>query len=566
VQEFTLHPGWNAVFLEVQPGLSPSPPAGCTPAADRTLPEPCEIFGGVPGIESVWAWNPRTSTVEFVQNPTLPVQGTPYMLSWFPGQPLASNLHAITGETAYLIHRDESSPGDVTITVTGEPTIPRIKWVANSFNLVGFHLVPGGEPLFMDFFSGSPAHAGQEVFVLDNATGSWVEVTSPTARMRAGEAFWVYSKGASGFQGPISVTLASGVGLDYGQSLVEQEVRVKNTSAVMRSVAVSSDTPPGSSAAPVHYWEHTPDNPAGRWIDLGASPLSLSIEPGGEQSLRLGVVRAGLAAGAVAESNLRVTELTGLEPSGSRVVLPVRAVGVGKAGLWVGDVTASKVRGGTQADPTPVGTPFVFRVIIHVSDDPTPQVRLLQEVVQLWQEGTWKPDPERLGHQIVDQPGRFVLVANPALLAIDPPSGFRGAALRDGQEVGRRISSVAFGPMAPLPADGGSTFSLGGQVSFDVSMPANDPANPFLHRFHKEHSDAGSSYGITRYITLTLGSYDGGTLNTGVPFLSWGSTEVGGVYEEDLSLQRSANDGPYTVKLKGTFHLQRVSDVARLEL
>ena len=116
-QTLTLLPGWNAVFLEVEP-------------AD---PNPGVVFGGLTGLESVWAWNRRTSPVEYIQNPGLPLEPPPYMLAYVPGNPLITNLHAIHGETAYLIKIAAGAPATQTWAVTGQPSVPKIEWKPNSF-------------------------------------------------------------------------------------------------------------------------------------------------------------------------------------------------------------------------------------------------------------------------------------------------------------------------------------------------------------------------------------------------------------------------------------------------
>lgn len=537
-QTLTLKSGWNAVFLEVHP-------------AD---PDPAAVFAGVSDLQSVWAWNSLSSPVEYIQNPGLLLPDDPYMLAWFPGQPQITTLSTIRGGTSYLV--SVGGTGSQTWTVTGQPAVPKSRWKADSFNLVGFHLDPGqAPPLFFDFFSSSPAHAGQEIFVLDNASGAWVEVTSPSTSMQAGESFWIFCKGSSTFTGPFGVQLEQSTGLNFGNALVEQEVVLRNVSSTDRTISLRAS----SAAAQLHYWKFSPDITGGEWVNLHASspPLDVPVSAGAEQRIRLGVSRAGLAAGALYESNVVISD-----GSGVRFLLPASVEGIGTAGLWVGDVIADKVRynaSGTGTK-TPVGSPFGFRIILHVDDGG--QVRLLREVVQLWQEGTWKADPDNLGREVVDQPGSFVLVANRARLG-----EFRGAALRDGQEVGRRVSTAAFGFSSPVAAESGSSFALGESVRFIVGTSASSVVNPFLHQYHKGHS-ASESYDITRDITLDFGEYDGeGNLVTGVPILSWGSTTVGGVFSEVLSLTRAeGSDAPYEVEIGGTFRLRRVSDVSQLQL
>ena len=61
---------------------------------------------------------------------------------------------------------------------------------------------------------------------------------------------------------------------------------------------------------------------------------------------------------------------------------------------------------------------------------------------------------------------------------------------------------------------------------------------------------------------LTFSDVDeaGGPL-TGVPALSWGSSEIGGIYRETITgLHRD------TLKIKGTFLLRKVSEIGSLEV
>ena len=59
-QTITLNPGWNAVFLEVQPA---------NPDCDA-------VFASAP-VESVWAWNRRFSSVQFIQDASKLLPGQP---------------------------------------------------------------------------------------------------------------------------------------------------------------------------------------------------------------------------------------------------------------------------------------------------------------------------------------------------------------------------------------------------------------------------------------------------------------------------------------------------------
>jgi len=531
-QTITLRPGWNAVFLEVQPEST----------------APVDVFAGVTGLQSVWTWNPRTSTVEFIQDPDTLVPEQPQWMVYYPGNPILTNLYAIQGERPYLIKLDGTS--DVNWTVTGEPAIPQIDWKANSFNFVGFHLAPGEEPLFGDFFSSSLAHNGQEIYILNHASGNWEKVTNPaTTKMLRGEGFWIYCKGSSEFTGPLSVQLEQSRGLYYGKTLSEQDVILRNHSAAQKSVTLSLS----ALNATVHYWVFDPANEVAGWTAFPLS-LDLTIPAGESQKLRLGVKRAGLAAETVYGANMNITDQAGMN-----IVVPVSVTGISYSGLWVGDATITKVSQPANDADTPVkaGSEFSFRLMVHAEDSGT--VRLLSQVIQMWQEGTWKPDPTDLGKLIVDEPGHFVLFADDSLI-----SSYSGAAMRDGQLVGRRISAPAFPNLTAAQgvmdsSAGRLNPSNGNTFSVVVTLAADDPTNPFRHLYHPDHK-LPEQYQVSRTITLTFRDKDPeGRPITGVPTLGWGSSEIGGIYKEDITgLHRDP------LHIEGTFLLHKASNVGTL--
>jgi hypothetical protein len=192
----------------------------------------------------------------------------------------------------------------------------------------------------------------------------------------------------------------------------------------------------------------------------------------------------------------------------------------------------------------PTGSELSFRLIVHNGEGG--QARLLREVVQLWQEGT----------------GTYVLVANPARLG-----EFTPGALRDGQPVGRRISSAGFGFAGGIPMAG--SFELGRTLTAAVRVLEGDATNPFRHLYHPDHSLASQAYRVDRAVELEFTGVDGdGKPIGGASVLGWGSNEVGGIYRETISLRsgdpRDAAD--YTVRIEGTFLLRKVSGIAQLVL
>ena len=161
-QTITLTPGWNAVYLEVESAKS-----DCG-----------TVFRDIP-VLSVWWWDPRTDTVEFIQDANTLVPEQQQWRVYFPPEypeSMLTNLYAIQGGMPYLIHLDGTET--VQWTVTGRPCLPKIDWKIDSLNLVGFHLEEGNEPLFGDFFSASPAHDVQKIYIM-NADGDWTPGNGP---------------------------------------------------------------------------------------------------------------------------------------------------------------------------------------------------------------------------------------------------------------------------------------------------------------------------------------------------------------------------------------------------
>lgn len=549
-QAITLNPGWNAIFLEVEPNST----------------DPGDVFSLITDLQSVWQWNNRAGTVEFIQNPDLLVPEEPQMLVYIPGNEVVTNLHAINGNKAYLVQVGGS--GDQVLTVSGEPLVPYHDWKPNSFNFVGFHLAGSAEPNFGDFFVSSPAHADQDIYLLNNLSGAWERVTDPFLEdMERGEAFWIYCSGSSTFNGPVSVQLEQSTGLHFGKISSQQDIMVKNDSADLRTVSFAFPELLAGVQV-VHYWVYDEAASAPSWEPVPAA-LDADIPAGESQRLRIGVKRVGLTADTSYQTNLAVDD-----NQGYTFDIPLSVTGISYNGLWTGYATINrvsdqnKVSGQTQ-DTTelPTGSEFDFRLIIHADTGGT--VRLLSEVVQMWQPSTWKPDPNDPGKQIIDQPGEAVLLADDSLIG-----DYTGYTLRDGQPVGRRISAPVFPRIAAadLPFDdadaaAGGTFIPTPDAYLEelITLAPEDPTNPFRHLFHPAHrndEEAAHQYEISRTIRLTFAEEDDdGNPITGLPSLNWGSSEIGGVYTETIT---GLHDRP--IYIKGTFVLHRVSDVDTLTL
>ena len=580
-QTITLRPGWNAVFLEVQPA-----PGDCD-----------AVFAGLP-VESVWGWNRRFSSVQYVQDPNSLIPGQPNWLCYVPPgstNRAVNNLFVLQGDHPYLIKlANNASP--VAWTVRGRASVRGIDWLSDSLNLVGFHIDPAAPPTFQSFFAPSTAQAGQAINRL-SASGTWVRVNPSTDRLNPGEAYWIQSQGQSSYAGPISITFEQGRGVDYGRILTEQTLTIQNNTTSARAITITQLSS-GAATGP-NYPALAGDVPLSYWRTLlptnfGFVPfparLTNTIPPRGQWALRLAVRRADMKpftlppgfTDALYQSLLQVAD-----GAGTRWVVPVTAAGLQsysqaalgmksrvyakdstpanpnpRAGLWVGSAAINQVNQPanlTNGDtPFTTATEFQLRLLLHVDDGG--QVRLLRKVLQMWKDGTYMTNTN--GRQVLDQPGRYVLVTDDKLVP-----NFSGSALRDGQRVARRFSSTAFAFPNPIGMAGTGDFGASNSVySCTNTLDYDDALNPFRHQYHPDHDNLDDrfvqkvpegveSFTVTRQIQLQFTATD----PDGLTMAGWGDNQLGGIYRETIrGLHKS------TLYVQGTFRLQQASRVGIL--
>lgn len=576
-QTITLNPGWNAVFLDIQPA---------NPDSDA-------LFAGIP-VESVWAWNRRYSSVQFIQDASQLVPGVPDWLIYFPADhPARStrNLFSLQGAKPYLV-KLKAGATTTTWNISGQPIVRTPNWLPDSYNFVGFPLGSGSTPTFQDFFSGSAAHTGQGIYRL-NSAGQWIPVSSPgTTAMKAGEGFWIYCKGASTFSGPLQVALARRDGLLYGDVETEETLHLVNNSSSARTFSVqelSSLAPPGNTfpllagSVPLSYYNIDATNGLFGWIGLPTSLQRANLQPGQDWVLRLEVNRNQMAPfvppatnnGVLYQSVLQISDNTGV-----RLLVPVSSEGLisygataavrhksgsgtnAYTGLWVGSASINNVS--QPANPTSptlplaTGSPFQFRLLIHL--DNTGNARLLQKVLQMFKTGTLKPDPANPTNNIVDQPGHYVLVTDDSLI-----SQFTGATLRDSEPVARRLSSEVFGFPQPILLTPSGSFGSG-SFTCQVNLDYDDRLNPFKHLYHPQHDNLDDrfqnklpegveSFTVSRQIELDFTSQDPENLTLS----GWGDDQLGGIYKETVT---GLHNQP--IYIAGTFRITRASTIGAL--
>lgn len=587
-QIIPLRPGWNAVYLEVQPE-----------------PRECDAIFAGSQVESVWRYNRKQATVQFIEDPNQLVPNAPNWLTWLPpNHPIASRsqLFILEGGRPYLVKlADNATP--VNWTVRGPPVIRKPDWLADSGNFVGFPLPTNNPPTLQSFFTNSAALATNRIFRL-NTNGAWTQVLNPaTNRMQRGEAFWILSTGLPDYAGPLEVQLDRRTGLDFGRVLTEQTLRIRNPATntsrtvVLRQLPselpVSIAYPAVAGSVPLSYWQNDFAGNRLGWTNLPAQLTQSNLPPGATWEVRLEVRRPDMTpysqppgvSNAYYQSLLEIADTSNT----TRLLIPVKSDGLQsynatasaadgrvkaagetpthpRAGLWIGTVSINKVSqpsGANPSLPVPVSGEFQFRILVHV--DATGQARLLQKVLQMWKAG----QTNAAGG--VATPGQFVLLTDESLISAQ----YTGAAERDGKLVGRRFSSATFGFRDPILMSGAGDFGASNSLfTCVVSLSHTNALNPFVHRYHPDHDNlddrqqpltvktnatgqiyTAESTGVDRVIQLQFTAGDPENL----ALSGWGDTQLGGNYTETLSgLHRMA------LISQGVFRITLAARVANL--
>jgi hypothetical protein len=232
------------------------------------------------------------------------------------------------------------------------------------------------------------------------------------------------------------------------------------------------------------------------------------------------------------------------------------------AGLWVGNVTVTHVeRAPTRigADnvwkndgPVSVSEPYTFRLIFHVDAMGTP--RLLQRALLAYRKGD------------AEQDATSSLATNGIMTILTDEAEAKAYVVTHPDARIVRVSSTCFPIMNPLLLSG--TFGLSNTLSGLVTIPYNDPVNPFVHRYHPQHdnlrydngvatnqAEAVESYTVTRDMSFQFTLLDP---ERGVANRQWGVKESGGRFEETVAGLNK------TIRITGSFKIERVSRVSEL--
>jgi hypothetical protein len=577
IQTIELTPGWNAIYVQIDPDQD---------STEQVFADYVDEEG--PQINSVWTWLQHRAKIDFIQDPDpdnlLSEQG---WLRFFPQQAAESvttNLFAIQSNRAYLVNLAGDTA--VTLTISGKPVVPKTDWESDSFNLVGFHVDPDNLPTFADYVDSSPAHKDQPIYRLLN--DSWVQVDPLNTVIQPNVAYWIFSDGGSDYTGPLRVELPQVNRLEYGTTLESLTPRVKNTLESAQSVTVKI-----IGGADGMFYPNADLSAAKKWLPLPAS-LEQTIPASGELRFPLGVRRADFTP----ESFEQTLEIIGT--AGSRWLIPVSAIAPNLNSLWIGSVTIDQVSQvqnykhdcdyeaydvitSELVDGKPVETTtripaqtfalcldeegfpitkdagnvladvadeFSFRVIMHRDGE---LVRLLKDVIQMRKvnaDGTV---------------GDYVLLTDDTLI-----SEYSGIVLRDGEAVGRRVSTMAY-DFGHLPDEMGvdeegeeivikegaeitsKDMDVGGsldtEVTFQLELPATAATNPFRHHYHAQHGKR--AYRVFRKMEFTFETAE---------------NELGAGYDYKVGTYREVVEGLHQLPIiaAGTFTLRHAAQIDKL--
>lgn len=230
-QTVELKAGWNAIWLEVAPETD----------------SPSVLFEGKP-VDIVAAYTLPVSEAQFAKNEAVNMQSLAGWNVWYAphrADASLSRLGRLSANSGYLVHALAAT----TLSVQGEVLSAQVRWTPNRFSFVGFSVAGAGAPTFKQFFQGSLAHNHNKIYRLVN--GMWRQVLQPDAEtLRSGEAFWIYSDGASTYQGPLSVKANSSLGLVLSGS-VKGKIAFRNATTHPLAFALEQVTAEGSAGLPL---------------------------------------------------------------------------------------------------------------------------------------------------------------------------------------------------------------------------------------------------------------------------------------------------------------------------
>jgi hypothetical protein len=265
IQTFNLKPGWNAIYLTVQPANS---------AIDT-------VFAGIPW-SSVWRFKNKRDQVQFIQDMSEAQWDSAKWLVRWPlkltngpanGQPnpvaFDNTLSKVSRHNSYLVH----IPGTNSFTLRvqgGQGHLP-VRWVTDNYNLTGLPVNPApvvvgtagtssASNVLSPAPSGAPTPAAPSVPKVSEflssypelwdgtqsaprgmyrltADGIWVPMVAGD-EVKYGEAYWLYAKGAPKTSGSFGLELDYGESLDFPDDNDRRTIKLVNPKSTSTKVRI----------------------------------------------------------------------------------------------------------------------------------------------------------------------------------------------------------------------------------------------------------------------------------------------------------------------------------------
>ena len=596
----TLKPGWNAVYLHVDPDHAP-------------LSDPSIAGLGGP-IDEIWHWNPPLP-VEQINSPQAGEQPSQWT-KWKRSD--GTTGQKLTGNGAYLV-RVNNTVTSYQWRIKGKPVTPTYRWTLTGLNFVGFPTPPNTPPNFADFFQPAPELLTEEANLFGYQGGELGPANpmaispflAPITPVKRDQAYWARA-GESYLQyfGPFQILSSDSAGIRFGAQGGQARFRLRNlvTNAVTVTLTmVPSESNPTNGPAPVTpplllRGDVNPVNLKFTYSDLAAPQqwtLAGQGKVGSEVEIILGLNRAAMAtpAGTFYAGILRLTDSLGF----SQVDVAVSAVKESTAGLWVGGAEVTNVNHYLTTYAQATNKVAFTNLLIGKG-----LADLLPDGVMQFHDGyryEWDAESGRVlvfggpktnrGNYLVtstNYSGGGVASSFPLRLIVHDSGGARkllqqvyygpdqntNLILTTKESLlnpsllnqARRISAVHL-PLGTGPWPLTGAMQPGSSLAATVALADSGASNPFLHTYHPDHDNLDAQfnpyvqpnqevYEVDRQLTLNFASPQN-DFNS----LTQGAQALVGDYREVLTIKASGNQQrAFTVG--GAFALKRISDIPNL--
>ena len=532
-EDYTLKGGWNAIYLH----------------GDASHATPAQLFSAYPSVLEVWRWNPNPDQVQYGETPATPDPSSSEWTIWVRDNPDEQKLSALIGQSAYLGRCSGAATTTTTVSIPQRPRPPAASWLVSGANFLGFPSDSSTPPLFNSYFASFPVAITTPSKIYKYIGGDLgatnpFQISTSSERVDRNTAYWFEAAVVGDFTAPLKYELPGTEGLAFGRtvSIITVGITNRTTSALTLTFSAqdSEPAPAGQTAITdtVPLTRRVYDSATATYSETAVSgDFTVSVPASGRVNVDFGIDRSQLtgSASALYASFLRVKDSARL----SDVLLPVSAQRSTPAGLWTGQIDVSSVNSTVAGSPgSTTSRSFPLRVNLHV--DAAGSARLLSPAFV----------------------GTLASTGNPVGVCTK-----EAGLLADKKSEALRLVSSQMPLDRAIAQNSGGAFAVGSTLGFTVTIPFDDPTNPFVHAYHPDHdnrdarlaplADKAESYSITRTLAFTFTAIppDGSNIS------GWGSTIYGGTYVETI---RGLNKADLVVG--GTFRLRRVSEIADITL